>query len=377
MRYRLETRDAAVGVEDGRIVAPEGRFDLSVDLGDAQLRAGLINAHDHLHRNHYPRFGTPRYEDAYAWGRDLHARHAAGIARARALPRRDALLFGALKNLVGGVTHVLHHDAWEPDFERDFPLSVVRVRCVHSTGFDARGVAAAAAQARSGHVATPLTIHVAEGVNAAAAEEVRTLDDAGLLDSALLAVHAIGVDDDGVARLHRAGAATVWCPTSNLFLYGRTAPAALLAGGDVLLGTDALLSGAGTLLDELRAARSLALVDDDRLADAVGRVAARRLGIGGYGRGGNGMVPGAPADIVALRRPLLESAAQHVALVVCGGVPRIGDAELAPLFEVAGVDSGELCVGGTPRRVARPLDAVARRVLDEWPECGRILAATG
>lgn len=373
MRYQLEAGGVRVGIDGGRIVTPDGRFDFAMALDTGELRPGLINAHDHLHRNHYPRPGAPPYPDAYAWGADLHANFATEIARARTLPRRDALLFGALRNLLGGVTAVVHHDPWEPDFDRDFPIRVVRLRCVHSTGFDAAGVAAAAAAKRSAledpGQALPLTIHVAEGVTRAAADEVRDLDRAGLIDRSLLAVHLVGVDDDGIARLHNAGAATVWCPTSNLFLFGRTAPAALFAAGDVLIGTDSLLTAAGTMLDELRAARTLGHLDDDRLEAAVGVVAARRLRIPP-----RTLAPGEPADLVLLRRPLFEATQADVALVVIGGVPRLGTADFAPLFEGAGVDTGEIAVGGETRLVIAPLADVAARVIREWPDAARIFS---
>jgi cytosine/adenosine deaminase-related metal-dependent hydrolase len=275
------------------------------------------------------------------------------------------------------VTTVVHHDTWEHDFELDFPVRVARLRCVHSPGFDAAGMNAAAAAgmnaaAAAGAGGTPLTIHVAEGTNGAAADEVRTLHRAGLLDSSLFAVHVVGVDDDGVDRLHAAGAAVVWCPTSNLYLFGRTAPPRLLACGDVLLGTDALLTSAGTMLDELRVARALGCVDDDRLRAAVGSSAARRLGLGPFT-----LEAGGAADLLLLRRPLLAASALDVALVIVAGVPRFSAAEFAPFFQRAGVRTGEITVCGMTRLVSRPLASTAQRVLREWPECGRIFHAAG
>ena len=88
MRYRLQVGDMAVGVDGDRIIEPTGEFDLRLTLPSGEIRPGLINAHDHLHRNHYPHLGSPPYPDAYAWGRDLHDRYAQEIARARAFPRR-------------------------------------------------------------------------------------------------------------------------------------------------------------------------------------------------------------------------------------------------------------------------------------------------
>ena len=111
MSFRLRARQQeAIVVAGTRIADPNTAADLDVDLGAGVVMPGLINAHDHLHRNHYPRLGSPPYPDVYAWGEDLHSRFASDIDRAKTLPRDRALLFGALKNLVGGVTTVVHHD---------------------------------------------------------------------------------------------------------------------------------------------------------------------------------------------------------------------------------------------------------------------------
>jgi hypothetical protein len=338
--------------------------DLSVELGPGELRPGLVNAHDHLHRNHFPRLGEPPYLDAYAWGRDIHERWAGEVARGRAVARRDALLFGALKNLLAGATTVVHHDPWEPDFDRRFPVRVARVRAAHSLGFEPE-----LREAYRGDPGLPLCIHLAEGATAEAADEVRALDQLGLVDGRLVAVHAVAVDDDGIARLRGAGAAVVWCPTSNRFLFGRTAPAALLASGiDVLVGSDSLLTGDGTLLDELRTARSLGLVPDRGLLDGVGATAARRLRLPPPE-----LAPGAPADLVHLARPPLDATAEDVRLVLVAGVPRLGDEAFAGLFERCGVAVERLRVGRTIKLVAAPLAEVAGRVVGDWPEAGRIL----
>lgn len=354
-----------MGVEGTRLVEPDGVFDLVVDLDAGDLRPGLINAHDHLHRNHYPRLGSPPYPDAYAWGRDIHERWPGVIARGRAVPRADTLLFGALKNLLAGVTTVVHHDAREPGFDVDFPVRVASVRHVHSVGLEADLPAAA----HTGDADLPLCIHLSEGTTSADADEVRTLDALGLLDRRLLAVHGVGVDPDGIGRLQSAGAALVWCPTSNGFLFGRTAPRALLQSVDVLLGSDALLTGAGTLLDELRAADRHGALDAGRLEDAVGAVAARRLGLPAPT-----LEPGAPADLVHLGRPLLQAAPRDVQLVVVGGQPRLGAPRHTTLFEAAGVPVERLVVGGVEKLVQAPLARVARRIVRDWPESGRILA---
>jgi hypothetical protein len=319
MKLLVVAANATVGIADGHIVPPSGHFDATVCIPDGTLRPGLINAHDHLHRNHYGRLGYPPYANAYEWGRDIHARGAVAIAAGRALPRHDALLRGAWKNICAGVTTVVHHDPWEPAFDEGFPLRVARVRCAHSLRLEPD-----LATATSG--TGPLTMHLAEGTDPGAAEEIREAAQRGFLTPDLLAVHVVGADGDGVRRLRASGTAIVWCPTSNAFLFGRTARSDLLAPGmDVLLGSDSLLTGAGTLLDELRYARELGIVSDERLLDAVGGVAARRLGLPQPT-----LEHGAPADIVVVRRPVLQAEPRDVALVVVAGIPRAADPALVP-----------------------------------------------
>jgi hypothetical protein len=318
VKLRIDAGNAVVGVANGVIVPPVGDFDVELRVPDGDARPGLVNAHDHLHRNHYGRLGDPPYANAYEWGCGIHLRHAAVIARGRALPRRQALLRGAWKNLLAGVTTVVHHDAWEPAFDAGFPLRVAPLRSVHSLGFDPE----VDARLRG----APFAIHLAEGVDEAAADEVRELARRGLLVEELIAVHVVGADEEGIRDLRLANAAVVWCPTSNEFILGRTAPAPLLADGvDVLLGSDSLLSGAGSLLDELRRARKLRLLSDTRLEDAIGRTAARRLGLAAPS-----LDEGARADVIVLRRPLLEACDDDVVVVVADGVLRVLDPALLP-----------------------------------------------
>jgi hypothetical protein len=364
-RYRLRGADGIeIVVEGERIATARGRVDLTLDLGAGDLRAGLINAHDHLHRNHFPRLGRPPYADAYEWGRDIHEHDADVIARARAVSRRDALLFGALKNLLSGVTSVVHHDPWEPAFERDFPLRVLRVHSVHSLGIE-RALASVQRNDRT----IPLCIHLAEGTTAAMAEEVREADRLGLVDDTLIAVHLVGADREGIELLARRRATAVWCPTSNEFLLGRTVPEELLAKLDVVIGSDSMLTSAGTLLDELRHARRSGLMDDDRLLDSVGRLAASKLRIAEPS-----LVAGARADVVALAHSPLAATCEDIQLVISGGTPRVADERHAALFELLNVPFERVRVGGSSKLVAAPLGEVAERILNDWPEARRIFA---
>ena len=87
MRLLIQARNRDVAVEDGRIIEPDGgAFDLALSFPEADVAPGLINAHDHLHRNHYGRLGQPPYANAYAWAADIQAPSSRASRRWRARP---------------------------------------------------------------------------------------------------------------------------------------------------------------------------------------------------------------------------------------------------------------------------------------------------
>jgi cytosine/adenosine deaminase-related metal-dependent hydrolase len=341
MRLLIQARNRAIAVDGGRIAPAEGGFDLVLGFPDAEVAPGLINAHDHLHRNHYGRLGRPPYANAYAWAEDIQSREAARIAEGRARPRREALLDGAWKNLFCGVTTVVHHDPWEPAFDDGFPLRVASVPSADSLGMAGADLAGLGDGG-------PFCLHLAEGADARAAGEVHEAAERGLLGPQLIAVHGVGMDGGAVARFRASGAALVWCPTSNRFLFGRTAPEALLAEGiDVLVGSDSRLTGDGDLLDEIRCARALGALDDRRLTDAVGAVAARRLGLPEPS-----LEVGAAADVIVVRKPILEASAEDVLLVLVAGEPRAAHPALAERLNPFAARGEERTVGSVVRWTA-------------------------
>lgn len=116
----------------------------------------------------------------------------------------------------------------------------------------------------------PVQIHlhesaseVAQSVAATGRRPLERLDDLGLLNASLLAVHAVHVTPDEIRQLAAAGASVAHCPASNLKLACGLAPAAALieAGVAVGVGTDGAASN--NLLDvlaEMRLAAMLAKV---------------------------------------------------------------------------------------------------------------------
>src|SRR5436190_14681734 len=70
-------RVTAFRFDESRILSldkPPRRGDKVLDLAGWSLYPGLINAHDHLELNHYPRTKfRPVYDNAHQWGEDFLA----------------------------------------------------------------------------------------------------------------------------------------------------------------------------------------------------------------------------------------------------------------------------------------------------------------
>lgn len=328
---------ATLRVRDAHIVAVGGQpqsGDLVVDLQGDRLLPGLINAHDHLQLNSFP---TPdygrHYRNAGEWIADLNERadFTGVFAYCKATPRDQRLLHGGVKNLLSGVTTVAHHDPLYPNLTTaDFPTLVVEeYGWSHSLGIE--GDERVRGSYRSTPSEWPWIIHAAEGVDTEAASEFDRLEALGCLGPNTVLVHGVALDAARRARLAAAGAALVWCPTSNLRLFGATADVAdLVELGRVALGSDSRLTGSLDLLDEVRAAAGIGSFDERTLEALVTDVAARLLRL--YDRGT--LRAGCRADLVVLPAglPLWKATRKDVRLVMLGGSMRCGDPGYAAIL---------------------------------------------
>ncbi len=244
----------------------------ALDFGRYLMLPGLINAHDHLEFNLFPRLGKGPYESAAEWATDIHARFAEPIREVLSVPREDRLIWGGLRNLSCGVTTVCHHNPWEPLFDNGFPVRVVRrVSWAHSLDFSQD----LAERHGSCPATRPFIFHAGEAVNGAGREEMTALARLGLFAPNSVMVHAVALDEESLALALGNGCAVIWCPSSNLFILGKTLSGGVLASGlRVALGTDSGLSAEGDMLDELRIAREISGLDEERLYGMVTTAAA-------------------------------------------------------------------------------------------------------
>ncbi len=351
----LGSRIAAVGCVASAV-------DLVADLKGDRLLPGLINAHDHLQLNNLPPLESDvQWGNAQEWICAINARRQTDQSfEARvAVPLDERLLIGAVKNLLSGVTTVAHHDPLYPFLAGGrFPLRLVtEYGWSHSLFID--GEEAVRESYRSTPPSWPWIIHAAEGVDESAAAELGRLDLLGCLAPNTLIVHGIALDRPQRARLERAGAGLIWCPSSNMRLFGRTADVTdFIVRGRVALGTDSRLSGSRDLLCELAAARTTSGLDEGILESLVTRNAAAMLGLSDRGS----LAAGARADLLVLpaRMPLSRATRADIRLVMMGGNALYADPEYAHIMAPV-TDWTEVSVDGRPKMLESGLAAALLR----------------
>lgn len=374
----------ATRAESKTLAAEHGRFVVektggeALDLGGLLALPGLLNAHDHLEFALFPRLGEEgRYHNAREWAERIYRPDASPIREHLRIPKPVRMLWGGLRNLLGGVTAVCHHNPYSPSvFDNAFPVRVVReIGFAHSLAFE-NDVAARFTETPAGR---PFVIHAAEGVDAEARAEIALLDRLGVLSDRTVLVHATACSDEEWALLARRGGGVVWCPLSNGFLFGKTLAASMLRQGPaVALGTDSPLTATGGMFEALACAAARGLPPETVYA-MVTATPARMLRLpGGFGA----LVPGAPADWIALRDQGLSpgetlcSRAQ-LELVCIAGRPMLVSDALAGAHPTLAAGLAKLSYGNRVywvRADVPALAAAARAELGEHLELGGVPA---
>jgi cytosine/adenosine deaminase-related metal-dependent hydrolase len=352
-----DPRDVRVDGGSVRAAGPAAG-DAEIDLAGRFLLPALVNAHDVLDLSTAPPLGAPPHASVYEWTSAAEADHGR-LGPALAVPLVDRLFLGGVRNLLAGVAAVLHHHPDHRSLSRDgFPVRVQpRYGFAHSPGL----TPSLRRTYRTTDRRVPWIVRAAEGSDPALRGEIDALAAANVLRQNTVIAHGTALAAEDGPRLAAARASVVWCPESDLFLYGRTAPVAALvsAGVRVGLGTDAPSAGARDALSNLAAARREGALEDEALLRLAtdGSAAVARVAAGGFEEG-------APADLLAVESPerLLQGDRAAVALLLVRGRPVYG----APsLLEAAGRPVLRLTVDGAAlaveESVGRRLAAILRR----------------
>ncbi|HEX3130686.1 MAG TPA: amidohydrolase family protein [Thermoanaerobaculia bacterium] len=342
----LLVQDGTIADAGASVVIPAGVPE--IDTGGF-IFPGLIDLHNHVTWNAHPRWspGTlvkNRYEwqamDSYAaW---LSGPHDKAITQVPCELERfgevKAMAWGAtavagslLKDCSRGLIRNLDHG---DDFGKD-PLQY-RIFPFELRPADEESVRTALADGK------PVIVHLAEGVDASSARELRMARAHGYLKPGLVIVHGVALTATDFEELGAAGVGLVWSPRSNIELYGRTTDVRAAKKHVVIaIAPDWAPSGSNGMIPELRYAAlwnsqqrpsifepkelvQMATANPARLAhvdDKVGRLAK-----------------GLYADYLVIRRgahadpyeSLIYAGPEDILLVAVNGRPLFGDLKLLP-----------------------------------------------
>lgn len=333
-------RIAWVGPRAAKSFPPHVR---EVELGDALLTPGLVNAHTHLDLTVLR--GLLDGEPFFDWIRAIVAAREV-LSHEETL---DSARAGILEGLQAGVTTfadtapgaagflamrelgvrgVAYLEVFGPDASQcEHAMSGLRARVAAIRMDETRLVrvgvsphapysvsdelyAAAAAYARFERL--PLATHVAESVaeselvsggrgafaeflvgrGIAATMRARTpialLERNGVLGADALLIHCVRCDDEDIATIARSGAAVVACPNSNRYFGHGVAPAEAIAAAGVRLGIGSDSMASNTRMDLLAEAHAAVPATTATTAGDVWRTrwelatigGARALGLG-------------------------------------------------------------------------------------------------
>ncbi len=241
--------------------------EIKLDFTNAIAFPGLINSHDHLEFNLFPKLRNRFYTDYVEWGNDIHDRYKDQIERIKKIPYELKFKWGLYKNLLCGITAVVHHGNGAVFHFRDLPDVYKSYNYLHSIRLEKKWKLKLNIIFNS----LPFVIHIGEGTNNESYLETDELIKWNIFRKKLIGIHAISLNEKQSMNFK----AVIWCPDSNLFLYNKTADIQTLKKQTkILFGTDSTLTSDWNLWDHLRAARKLNHLNDDELYKSLTETAS-------------------------------------------------------------------------------------------------------
>jgi cytosine/adenosine deaminase-related metal-dependent hydrolase len=337
-------RGASVTVEDGKIVdvgSSDAPVDFQIQLDtDDLLFPAMINSHDHLFGNYYPRIGSGPYLNWLAWDNDLKS---CELYRERShIANIDLYLLGSYRNLISGVATVSDHipHSVNSEFIPKMPMTVMKDYTLEHecSSFDlkwGRGISVEHAEAVKKDI--PFITHIEEGFDEESMLGIDILDELKALDEYTVLIHGIGFSKQDIETIARRKANVVWCPSSNYYMFQLTTDikGLLDAGVSVSLGTDSPMSGGLNIFEEMQFARTLyrKIYNEDlpyrTIVEMVTTRAAKNLRLRNEGK----VEKNFKANLLVIRngdvndpyKSLVHSWFNSVKLVIIDGVPVYGD----------------------------------------------------
>lgn len=234
----------------------------SIIFENAIAFPGLINSHDHLEFNLFPKLGNKAYKDYIEWGEDIHKQNKDVIDKIMRIPYALRVKWGLYKNLICGVTTVVHHGNGAIFKFNGLPDVHSNYYYLHSTKLEKKWKLKLFFLSKG----YPYLIHTGEGTNQESFDEIEELLKWNIFNKKIIGIHGISMNEKQSSKFK----AVVWCPYSNLFLYNKTPNIpAIKIQTSILFGTDSTVSADWNIWNHLRMARGLNYLDDIQLFKSV------------------------------------------------------------------------------------------------------------
>lgn len=349
----------------GNEIAHEHHPRLHLTFHNALAFPGLINSHDHLDFNLFPQLGDRKYKSYREWGPYILQNYADKIAAVLKIPRGLREDWGMLKNLLCGVTTVVNHGEKLQTANR-FVNVYEHCQNLHSAGFEKLWRLKLNNPFKRG---LSVVIHAGEGIDRQAHREIDQLTKWNLLQRKLIGVHGVGMSAPQAKKFR----ALVWCPQSNEFLLGKTAPVDTLAKNTrILFGTDSALTGNWNIWQHIRDARQLNLLNDEELYHSLNTTAAHvwKLPSGKIKKGKR-------ADIVITRNKSHQNNLENyfattpadILLVLCSGKIMLFDEELLPQLTKTDLSGfSKIYIQGVCKYVCFDVPGLINEIKQYYPE---------
>ena len=340
-----------------KVTVPAGAVVVRVD---GIILPGMIDLHDHLVWNVFPRWKpSVRFGDRYEW------QETDAYATALKNPQGDLIKAGLgcemnryaeIKAIVGGATSVVgslsdtHFNecikglARNLDFYSDlYSKGVANAEPLRYQIFPMEMPVPLANDIRSGMDSgkiTCLLVHLAEGADASARREFAMLQAQGLFRHGTTIIHGVGLRALQFQAMQKDHIGLVWSPRSNFELYGTTTDvaAAKAAGITIAIAPDWSPTGSSGMLNELHYAaewnhwQTPSVFDDSEVVRMGTTVPAELAGID---KKIGSITPQRYADLIVLRskpgsayHAVVQAGPADVKLVIVGGEPIYGDPTL-------------------------------------------------
>ena len=242
--------------------------ELFFNFSNAIAFPGLINSHDHLEFNLFPKLGNRIYKDYLDWGNDINIQNKKQIEIIKKVPKDLHYKWGLYKNLICGVTTIINHGKILNTQHNNLPNVFSNYNYLHSLSIEKKWKIKFLLKLNR----LPVLIHIGEGTNKESKNEIDELIKWNIFDRNLIGIHAIAMNEEQSKKFK----AIIWCPDSNFFLYNKTANIPLLKKHtNILFGTDSTLSTDWNLWNHLRLARDLNYLNEDELFLSISETASK------------------------------------------------------------------------------------------------------